>query len=283
MKLNEPQSGIYRITNVKTGTIYIGESINVVGRLATHFQQLKKDTHINLAMQHDCDLHGLESFKYEMLESVELKKKDLRALEDKYIQMYLDNGYALYNGKNNGFLHVKNRRAKRKDDERAKKRVRRKDRKALRSQEKLFSDSENVQYQSSDNLEGDKSRSHAAVTNKSNGTEGDDTATATERPTSKSLDENRQSRKSHKDYLPALPPHRHRDDVDERPLEDWHLFCDGELWKDEYPYYCSGKGCGRCLHINIDDKEEMLYALSTYLSDETLKYIVLGLIFNRKI
>ena len=46
-------SGIYKITNLKNGKVYIGQSENVFARRKQHFSALNYGHHSNLDMQTD--------------------------------------------------------------------------------------------------------------------------------------------------------------------------------------------------------------------------------------
>jgi hypothetical protein len=46
-------SGIYKITNLKNGKVYIGQSENIFMRRKQHFGALRKGSHTNKQMQED--------------------------------------------------------------------------------------------------------------------------------------------------------------------------------------------------------------------------------------
>lgn len=48
-----PQSGIYKITNLNNGRVYIGQSKNVWGRRKQHWTALRGGHHENERMQKD--------------------------------------------------------------------------------------------------------------------------------------------------------------------------------------------------------------------------------------
>lgn len=265
MELNKPVSGVYKITNIKTGKVYIGESVNVVVRIATHFDQLEKDIHVNLELQHDYDTCDPSDFAYELLEECSNKKSALRALESKYIGDYLEKGFRLYNGENGAFLHVKQRREEKKNGQRTKRKVLRTNQRDVQEQSKLLGIGEKIACKANNSMEGNQSRHDANVFNTCDGTKRINKQSTTKRPKTQSMDENGQPRQSNRNSLPPLPPSRHRNETDARSLEDWYLFCDGDLYNDEHPYYCPGAGCGQHLVIPLDDYDDMLYALYNYL------------------
>jgi group I intron endonuclease len=72
--------GIYKITNKKTGKVYIGQSDNVERRLSEHKQKRTQtiDNYINVL--------GVENFDFEILEECNLE--DLELKEREYIKEY---------------------------------------------------------------------------------------------------------------------------------------------------------------------------------------------------
>lgn len=86
--------GIYKITNMITNKIYIGQS----GRIENRFNGHKKAASIESGKQYYdelyCDMrkYGVENFKFEILETVSLNE-----LEEKWIQEAVKNGENLYN------------------------------------------------------------------------------------------------------------------------------------------------------------------------------------------
>ena len=75
-------SGVYRITNKNNGKLYIGISNNIFSRMKDHLVSLKKGRHSNQRMQEEFDLHGEESFIFEIIDT---RKFDLRIIEAEYI------------------------------------------------------------------------------------------------------------------------------------------------------------------------------------------------------
>lgn len=62
--------GIYKITNITNGKKYIGSAVNIGYRFKTHKQLLKNNKHFNTHLQSSYNKHGVESFKYEIIELV---------------------------------------------------------------------------------------------------------------------------------------------------------------------------------------------------------------------
>lgn len=78
------QSGIYQITNVANGKIYVGSTIDMSMRFYSHKQCLRKGSHCNTHLQRAWDMYGEGSFVFNVLLLCE-KDELLR-----YEQGYLD-------------------------------------------------------------------------------------------------------------------------------------------------------------------------------------------------
>ncbi len=72
-------SGIYTITNISTGRIYIGSSNDILARWKHHKIKLKSSTHDNTYLQNSWNKYGEDNFKFEILE--EYIKELLLAME----------------------------------------------------------------------------------------------------------------------------------------------------------------------------------------------------------
>lgn len=63
------ESGIYKITNLVNGKIYIGQSIKVNERLKSHLYTLRAESHINERLQKDFVLYGEDNFTFEQIDA----------------------------------------------------------------------------------------------------------------------------------------------------------------------------------------------------------------------
>ncbi len=79
--------GIYKITNNRTGEVYIGQAKDLKRRENTHFRQLAQGKHHNLGLQEDHD-RG-DSFSFEILEELpDATLADLYNKESHYIKKF---------------------------------------------------------------------------------------------------------------------------------------------------------------------------------------------------
>ncbi|PHM07588.1 GIY-YIG nuclease family protein, partial [Nostoc sp. 'Peltigera malacea cyanobiont' DB3992] len=70
------KSGIYAISHISSGKVYIGSSKNLLKRWMQHKALLKKGTHHSWKLQADWNAYGENSFDIFILEEVE-KHSDL--------------------------------------------------------------------------------------------------------------------------------------------------------------------------------------------------------------
>ena len=66
-------SGIYRITNLVNGKIYIGSAVDLIDRKKTHISKLNNGNHENEYLQRSWIKYRQDSFKFEIIELVENK------------------------------------------------------------------------------------------------------------------------------------------------------------------------------------------------------------------
>lgn len=77
------QSGIYKITHVKSGRFYIGSAKSIKARWSTHRQDLLKNKHHSKYLQAIYNKYGKDSIIYEIIEHCELNELLIR--EQHYI------------------------------------------------------------------------------------------------------------------------------------------------------------------------------------------------------
>ena len=68
-------SGVYKITNTITGDFYIGSSVNIKRRWATHKCPSKWNQHPNSKLYKDMAQFGLDNFLFEIIEETEALKE----------------------------------------------------------------------------------------------------------------------------------------------------------------------------------------------------------------
>lgn len=76
--------GIYKITNLIDGKVYIGQTVNYNKRKKRHLSSLKNGNHHNKHLQRAFDKHGEDSFKIELIKKCNIEELD--KLERYYIK-----------------------------------------------------------------------------------------------------------------------------------------------------------------------------------------------------
>ena len=87
-------SGIYLISCLFNQKKYVGQSIDVSGRIQAHKTQLERGTHHNKAMQADYDMYGAVAFHYQVQEMV--NRADLNVREIYWFEWYAQK-FEMYN------------------------------------------------------------------------------------------------------------------------------------------------------------------------------------------
>ena len=98
-----PPMGIYQISNLVNGKIFIGSSKNLHGKFNSYKFQLKIGSHMNRELQKDYTHFGEENFSFKVVDYLEPKEdpdydytEDLTVLEEMWLeklQPYDEKGY----------------------------------------------------------------------------------------------------------------------------------------------------------------------------------------------
>lgn len=78
--------GIYKITTIHNGKVYIGQSNNVYKRWSQHLSEFREDKHHNPYLQKVFNKYGVENLIFEILETC--SESDLNIKEIYYINLY---------------------------------------------------------------------------------------------------------------------------------------------------------------------------------------------------
>jgi group I intron endonuclease len=81
-----PLSGVYVITNNVNGKKYIGQSVDVLGRLQRHKTNLIRGTHRNTHLQNAYIKHGGKNFSFSV--ACKCSRSDLDSVEQRLISQY---------------------------------------------------------------------------------------------------------------------------------------------------------------------------------------------------
>ena len=79
---NNLSIGVYKITNLVNGKVYIGSSVNIKSRKWKHFYSLSHNKHQNQHLQRAYNKYGKENFSFEILKHID------------FIENYVNAGYS---------------------------------------------------------------------------------------------------------------------------------------------------------------------------------------------
>lgn len=86
--------GVYKITNIVNNKVYIGSSFNIKQRWNRHLNELRQNIHHSSKLQRSFNIHGKESFIFEIIE--ECDKNIIIEREQYWINSY-DSYHSGYN------------------------------------------------------------------------------------------------------------------------------------------------------------------------------------------
>lgn len=93
------QSGIYKITNLKNGKCYVGQTVNFSDRWKTHIKQgLGAEKHSNNKLYLAMAQEGVENFSFEVIELINRHDKKTMSARETFWQDYFkakDFGYSI--------------------------------------------------------------------------------------------------------------------------------------------------------------------------------------------
>ena len=84
-------TGIYIITNIVNGKVYVGSAKSIFSRMACHKYRLSKNKHTNKHLQSSYNKYGGHNFKFDVLELTDVDKKIIQEREEFYINIYGSN------------------------------------------------------------------------------------------------------------------------------------------------------------------------------------------------
>lgn len=86
---NSKKGGVYKITNLKNGKVYIGSAKCFQVRASQHVSSLKRGKHQNRHLQASWDKHGVDAFLFEVVEVVNGNKGERFKVEQNFIDQLI--------------------------------------------------------------------------------------------------------------------------------------------------------------------------------------------------
>lgn len=90
-------AGVYKITNIQNGRVYIGSTCRFKSRALNHISNLEAKRHCNKFLQNDFNKCGTEAFLFEVFEVVDGDKNTRIDREQFFINQFYDNQKNCYN------------------------------------------------------------------------------------------------------------------------------------------------------------------------------------------
>ncbi|HHR0834054.1 GIY-YIG nuclease family protein [Klebsiella aerogenes] len=104
-------AGVYQITNTITGEVYIGSTVNISGRWASHRYKLRKGTHGNRNLQGSWNKYGKGFFEFSVLEIVSDKSELIPAEQRFFRELNPSFNIAPNAGSSLGVIHTEESKA----------------------------------------------------------------------------------------------------------------------------------------------------------------------------
>lgn len=94
--MSKGRSGVYAITNIVNGKVYIGCTVNIKARWHHHRSRLRCNKHRNIYLQRSWDKYGEDAFEFGVLEHVD-NLEELHIAEQFWVDIYREGDKDLYN------------------------------------------------------------------------------------------------------------------------------------------------------------------------------------------
>ena len=100
LRMRKVKTGIYKITNLDNGKMYVGQARDIYYRWSQHKSNLRSNSHENAKLQNSWNLHGENAFEFSVIEECSKDKLDEREIFwilelNTYVGFEVCNGYNL--------------------------------------------------------------------------------------------------------------------------------------------------------------------------------------------